>query len=151
MNSVLFVSRFLSSICFSEYALKIFLIFCMNSVDKMGKKMTYTGFFKNISIFLKPGNAFKCEVSQNFLKNFTIYFSHMIWGSLRNDSILYIFYLVIVNNLIIVTLILLLNDPFLAFFGGEDGVTWNYRENWRKKEQLQKIIYTKTVCINKNR
>ena len=27
----------------------------MNSADNMGQKMTYTGFFKKISIFLKPG------------------------------------------------------------------------------------------------
>ena len=55
MNSVLSLSPFVGSIYFSESALKILMISCMNSADNMGQKMTYTGFFKKISIFLKPG------------------------------------------------------------------------------------------------
>ena len=40
MNSVLFVSPFVSSIVLSESDPNIFLIFCINLRDNMGLKMT---------------------------------------------------------------------------------------------------------------
>ena len=55
MNSVFYVSPFVSSIFFSEFALKIFLIFYINLADNTGLKMTQTECFKKISFFLKSG------------------------------------------------------------------------------------------------
>ena len=53
MNSVLPVSPFVSSIFFSESALKTFLMFCINLGDNMGQKRTLTKFFKYFGIFPK--------------------------------------------------------------------------------------------------
>ena len=107
MNSVLSVSLFVSSIFFSESALKTFLIFCINLGDNMGLKRTFTKFFKYFGIFPKTTQRIFLIFCQNVELNsvfqpvktvcekknlFRSYFrSKMHRGSLLND--LYILHL----------------------------------------------------------
>ena len=78
MNSVLPVNLFVSSIFFSESALRVFLIFSIKSGGDIGQKVTQTEFFKNISNSLKLGKSGKNEIFQSFLKNGSKDFSHFL-------------------------------------------------------------------------
>ena len=68
MNSVLPVNLFVSSIFFSESALRVFLIFSIKSGDDIGQKVPQTEFFKNISNSLKLGKSGKNEIFRVFSK-----------------------------------------------------------------------------------
>ena len=78
MNSVLPVNLFVSSIFFSESALRVFLIFSIKSGGDIGQKVTKTEFFKNISNSLKLGKSGKNEIFQSFLKKGSKDFSHFL-------------------------------------------------------------------------